>query len=692
MKSLVLAEKPSVGKDLARVLGCRQGGKGYFESAEYLVTWAMGHLVELAAPEAYDFRYKNWNMETLPMMPEKMKYRVIRKTSRQFHLVKTLMKRSDIDMLIIATDAGREGELVARLIMKLASWKGPFKRLWISSQTKEAIQTGFHHLVDGRSFDPLYQAALCRSEADWIVGLNVTRALSCKYDVRLSAGRVQTPTLALIIMREKEREEFTGRKYWTIKGDFHSFYGTWQNLSGVTRLFNKEEALTLIQDISGKEARVISLDRKEKKIFPPLAYDLTALQREANTRLGFSAKKTLSVLQRLYERHKIATYPRTDSRYITTDIVPTLSGRLRSLKNTSFGTAARRLLNTSLQPGARFVNNAKVTEHHAIIPTGDPVIPDNLDSDEKKLMNLIIQRFLEVLSPPLKKELYKAKIQIGKEIFISRGEKILEKGWSAISGERIVEEDASGREELSFQKANFPPEGSLVKVQEIILHEGITKPPPRYTEGTLLGVMENPRAFITDVSLRRSLASSGLGTPATRADIIEKILANSYIEREGKELRPTPRGMALLALVPEALKSPALTARWEQRLALIAEGKESSASFLRDIRETTVELVEKIKRSTLKYTPPVTGGKKCPLCGRPMMRRKDARGRKLLVCYTLSCGYEEFEEENGRLSMRPGRKEKAINRKLVARYSDTSKTTATFGALIMEAGKRKKKQ
>lgn len=687
MKSLVLAEKPSVGKDLGRVLGCRQGGHGYLEGASWLVTWAMGHLVELADPSSYDVKYKSWNLEDLPMMPDKMKFKVIKRTAKQFNLIKTLMKRSDIGTLVIATDAGREGELVARLIMKLTSWKGPFKRLWIGSQTNQAIKEGFKHLKEGHAFDNLYKAALCRAEADWLIGLNVTRALSCRYDVRLSAGRVQTPTLNVIALREKEISNFIGKKFWTIKADFDLFQGVWQGNNGTTRFYNRQEAQRIIDRIRDSSAKVVTVNKTTKNVPPPMAYDLTALQRDANVWLGFSAKKTLSTLQVLYERHKIATYPRTDSSYITTDMVPTLSGRLKSLKNTSFAKAASNLLMKPVNPGKRFVNDAKVTEHHAIIPTGDPVFPERLDTNERKLMNLIIQRFLEVLSTPLQKEQSKITVTVEDEIFIAKGERVLSKGWSSISGEGIKSDEEG---DIAVQNTVFPPEKSTLKIHSLILHEGMTKPPPRYTEGTLLGIMENPGAFVTDLLLKKTISQGGLGTVATRADIIEKIIANNYVQREGKSLRPTSRGLALLEIVPEELKSPILTARWEKRLSNIAEGKENKGPFLKEIREKTTALVQDVKKSTQKYKPVNTSGKKCPLCGRPMIQNTDRRGKTMYTCYSLSCGYEEPTDEGAQTLRRPGRKEKALNRKLISKYSDKSSSTSTFGDLIRQAEQRKK--
>ncbi len=686
MKSLVLAEKPSVGKDLAKVLGCSSGGKGYLEGKSYVVTWAMGHLVELSDPSYYDQKYKSWRLEDLPMLPSKMKFKVIGKTSRQFNIIKSLMKRKDIDRLIIATDAGREGELVARLIMKLASWKGPFKRLWISSQTAQAIKEGFSNLKDGREYDRLYDAALSRAEADWIVGLNITRALSCKYDVRLSSGRVQTPTLNLIAERENAIKSFKPDTFYQVKADFGSFTGLWKDSSGNSRMKKRSDAEKITEGISGKEGKVISVEKKSKKIPPPLAYDLTALQRDANSRLSFSAKKTLSVLQVLYERHKIATYPRTDSRYITEDMVPTINGRLKSLKNTAFRQTAVELLKRNVIPGKRFVDNSKVSDHHAIIPTGEVIIPERLSNDERKLMNLIIERFLAVLYPSALKEYSKAVLEVNGLSFNSGYVNTVEKGWMEVTSG--IDDD----EENEYISGKYPilKRGDTVVVKKAVISEGETKPPQRYNEGTLLGAMENPSKFLKNSSLKKTISKGGIGTPATRADIIEKIIKNDYVSRQGKELIPTPRGMELLSLVPEELKRVDLTAQWELKLSNIAEGKEKPDGFLKDIRVKTEGFVRDIKNSSKKYTPAENNGKKCPMCSRPMILSTDKRGRKIYVCHTLSCGYSEAENSSGDNTMRPGKREKALNRKLISIYSDKSKSTSTFADLIKEAQERKK--
>jgi DNA topoisomerase-3 len=369
MKSIVLAEKPSVGRELAQVLGCRKKAKGYSEGDAYIVTWAMGHLVELADPQVYDERYKRWSLHYLPMLPERMKHRVIPRTAHQFRTIQSLFRRKDVNNLIIATDAGREGELVARWIMRLGGWKGPYQRLWISSQTESAIREGFRTVKDGRGYDNLFHAAECRSEADWIIGLNISRALSCKYDARLSAGRVQTPTLALIVAREEEINSFKPESYWQVYADFGSFTGVWRSSGAVTRIKDEKRAREIAARVQGKEGRIVRVEAKDKREPPPLAYDLTALQREANSRLGFSAQKTLSTLQGLYERHKLVTYPRTDSRYISKDIVPTLTDRLRGVLASRYRPVVQRLLGSEIKTGGRFVNDAKVSDHHALLPT-----------------------------------------------------------------------------------------------------------------------------------------------------------------------------------------------------------------------------------------------------------------------------------------------------------------------------------
>jgi DNA topoisomerase-3 len=688
MKSIVLAEKPSVGRELAQVLGCGKKAKGYAEGDAYIVTWAMGHLVELADPQTYDERYKRWSLHYLPMLPERMKHRVIPRTSHQFRIIQSLFRRGDVNNLIIATDAGREGELVARWIMRLGGWKGPYQRLWISSQTESAIRDGFRTLKDGKSYDNLFRAAECRSEADWIIGLNISRALSCKFDARLSAGRVQTPTLALIVAREGEIDNFKPESYWQVHADFGSYTGLWRSPKGVTRLKEENRAREIADRVRGKEGRILKVEAKDKSEPPPLAYDLTALQREANSRLGFSAQKTLSTLQGLYERHKLVTYPRTDSRYISRDIVPTLRDRLEAVRTSRYRQTVEQLLAGELKTGSRFVNDAKVSDHHAILPTEQRADPRRLGAEERALWEMIVARFLAVLSPPYRYKSITLVTEVEGEQFHSRGIQVIDPGWKRIeqnvSDRKDEEEDEAPEQELSAHR-----QGEAVQVAGTEVKRGFTKPPPRYTEATLLDAMEHAGRFIDDKELRASIAQGGIGTPATRAEIIEKLLSHYYIERRGRTLFPTPRGLELLDLIPGDLRSPELTARWEQRLARIARGEEKAAEFNRDIRKNATELVELVKNSTATYQPRNVSNEPCPVCGRMMMPVAGKKGRKMLVCQSLSCGYEQTEGRGDTVARRPSGKQKALNRRLIQQFSDKPKETSTFADLIRAAQERK---
>ncbi|HNZ27758.1 MAG TPA: DNA topoisomerase III [Spirochaetota bacterium] len=679
MKSVVLAEKPSVGKELARILKCSPRGKSCCEGDNYIVTWAMGHLVELADPGSYYDEWNSWKMETLPMLPDKMKLKVIGKTGFQFTAIKNIFNRQDVNNLIIATDAGREGELVARWIMKLAGWKKNFQRLWISSQTDKAIKDGFSGLKDGRRYDNLFRAAECRAEADWIVGLNVTRALSCRYDAKLSAGRVQTPTLAMIVNRESEIKMFKSRPYWTIGVDLDGFKAVWQAKNGQTRFFNQSDAGAIVEKINGKNAFVKEVDVKEKSDLPPLAFNLNDLQREANKVLGFSAKQTLNVLQGLYERHKIVTYPRTDSRHLTTDMLPTLKDRLKAIENSQFSGKIRELLKNEINSGKRLIDDAKVSDHHAIIPTEEPVRLEKLSREEKILWEIIAKRFIAVLSNPYRYKSVKLVLDINGESFVSKGVEVVDPGWKSLYGVNIteVEED----EDIPTQNLKIFQKGEEINVKRVNILQGLTKPPARYTEGALLEAMENAGKFIDDKALKESIQKGGIGTPATRADIIEKLFSNYYIEKNGKELVPTPQGMELVGLVPELLRSPELTAEWEIRLNAISEGKELNNLFSKDIRDKTKELVEQVKNSTVKYEPKANSRENCPYCGKPLISNKDKKGRKILICPSKSCGYErdQFNDNDS-----PTNKEKQIARKYMNKYgaNKNSKETFTLGDML----------
>ncbi|WP_027414696.1 DNA topoisomerase III [Aneurinibacillus terranovensis] len=628
MKSLVLAEKPSVAREIARVLGCNQKHKTYIEGPKYVVTWALGHLVTLAEPEDYDPKYKTWNLEDLPILPEHMKLKVMKETNHQFRAISQLVKRPDLGEWIIATDAGREGELVARWIMEMVNWKKPFKRLWISSQTDKAIKDGFASLKPGKNYDPLYDSAVCRAEADWLIGLNVTRALTSKYNAQLAAGRVQTPTLAMIIQRENEIKSFNPVPYWTIQADFGSFTGVWRDAKKQdSRLFEEEKAKILHKKLQAAAGRIAGVKTKEKSESHPLAYDLTELQRDANQRYGFSAKQTLNVLQRLYEQHKLVTYPRTDSRYLTTDMVPTLKNRLENMAVGPYAPLIRPLLKNTLPVSGRIVNDSKVTDHHAIIPTEERLALGTLSNDEKKLYDLIARRFISLFYPAYRYDSLTVTAEAAGETFHAAGKVIKDNGWKAVYGKETVahneeENDGEAEQELPAVKA-----GDTVTVKRCQLNGLLTKPPLRHTEASLLTLMEK----------------NNLGTPATRADIIEKLLQTDTIERQGNRLFPTKKGLQLMDLVAGELRSPELTARWEKELEAIARGNGNSKQFLAGIRHQTKEMIKDIKASASAYKPHNLTGSRCPECGQYLQEIKGKRG-KILVCQDRSCGYRRNAE------------------------------------------------
>jgi DNA topoisomerase-3 len=691
MKSIVLAEKPSVAREMARVLRCNKKGKGYFEGNKHVITWALGHLVTLAEPHHYDNKYREWRMQDLPMLPEKMKLTVIRQSSHQFRVVSNLMKRNDIGELIIATDAGREGELVARWIMVLAGWKKPFKRLWISSQTDAAVAQGFANLKPGRAYDNLFQAAVCRAEADWLIGLNVTRALTCKFEAQLSAGRVQTPTLAMIINREKEIKAFVPVDYWTIDADFGDYFGTWRGKNGNSRLFDQKKALEIQEKVKDQTGVIRDVHVAEKSEPPPLAYDLTELQRDANRRFGFSAKKTLSVLQNLYERHKLVTYPRTDSRYITSDMVGTLRQRLERMAVGPYAQLAKSLLQKKLSPGKRLVNDARVTDHHAIIPTEQPPDLKALDTDERRIYDFIARRFITVLYPPYRYEQTTIVTEAAGERFYTKGIVVKDRGWRAAAAAAGLDKEKKDDDALPEQTVTKQKKGTQKAVKNCKIKKSKTQPPPRYTEATLLTAMESPGKFIEDEELRESIKQGGLGTPATRAEIIEKLLNTFYIERQGRQLVPTSKGFQLIELVPEELRMPELTAEWELRLSNIARGKEKRGTFMGDIRKNAAALVNSVKADTSTFKHDNLTKNRCPMCNNFMLAVKAKEG-KMLVCSDRKCGYQEVEKDQARPhEFKRSRKENHMNKRLIDRYSDHKKKTSvgTLGDLFEKALEKK---
>lgn len=648
-KTLVLAEKPSVARDIAKVLKCNQKGKGCLIGSKYVVTWALGHLVTLADPEVYDKKYKNWNIEDLPMLPKRMELVVIKKTGQQFGAVKALIKRNDIDELVIATDAGREGELVARWIIEKAGFKKPIKRLWISSQTDKAIRDGFNNLKPGKEYDNLYRAAVCRAEADWVVGLNVTRALTCKYNAQLSAGRVQTPTLGMIVQREEEIKNFVPKDYYTVTASSRGFNLQWQDSSGKqTRTFNKDKADKIVSKVNGKNGEIIEVKKTAKKKYAPLLYDLTELQRDANKRFGYSAKQTLSIMQRLYEHYKLLTYPRTDSRYLTTDIVATLPDRLKNIAVGPYMKAASVILKGKIKSSKGFVDNSKVSDHHAIIPTEQRLSLGALSSEERNIYDLVVKRFLSVLYPPFEYEQTNIKALVDGETFIAKGKIVKSKGWKAVyDKDDILEDDdyndSRDTEDMKDQALPELNKGDSIKLIGVKAVKGQTKPPARFNEATLLSAMENPQRFMNtnNKELMKTIGETGgLGTVATRADIIEKLFNTFYLEKKGKEIIPTSKGRQLIDLVPKDLKSPTLTAKWEQQLSAISKGKLNNRKYIDDMRKYASKLVSDVIGSTETYKHDNMTRARCPECGKYLLEVKGKRG-KMLVCQDRECGYRK---------------------------------------------------
>lgn len=637
MKSLVLAEKPSVGRELGRVLKCNKKGNGFLEGDKYIVTWALGHLVTLDAPEGYNPEWKKWTMETLPMLPKHMKLSVIKGSGKQFKIVKEQMYRKDVNEIIIATDAGREGELVARWIIDKAHVKKPIKRLWISSQTDKAIRDGFNNLKDGRAYDNLYHAAECRAEADWIVGLNVTRALTCKHNAQLSAGRVQSPTLAMIVQREEDIKNFKPKEYYTvdIKTDKCNF--TWVNKDNNSRIFNREFSEKLVSKLKGKDGEIINVTESNKKKYSPALYDLTELQRDCNKMFGYSAKQTLNIMQRLYENHKLLTYPRTDSRYLTKDIVGTIKDRLKAIAIGEYRSLATELLNKDIKGNKSFVDDSKVSDHHAIIPTEERGNLANLSLEERKVYDLVVKRFLSVMLPPFEYIQTTLEGKVNGERFIAKGKVVKAKGWKKVLDREDDEESDIKEQELP--KLN---KGDKFTVKEVIEKKGETKPPARFNEGTLLSAMENPHKYINvDKESAKTLGETGgLGTVATRADIIDKLFNSFVIEKKGKDIIPTSKGKQLIDLVPKELKSPLLTAKWEGELDKISKGKEDPRKFTKEMRNYATALVEAVKQENAKFHHDNLTGKKCPVCGKYMLEVKSKNGT-MNVCQDRECGHRE---------------------------------------------------
>ncbi len=602
MPTVILAEKPSVARDIARVLGARQKGAGFLEGNGYRVTWALGHLVHFAEPDDYgeaqgiDWSGR-WSMAQLPMVPARWKLKTDPKTREQFQIVKGLITASDTERLICATDAGREGEHIFRLIYQHARCKKPFERLWISSLTDEAIREGFQRLRSGQAFDDLAAAARARAQADWLIGMNLTRAYTVHNRVLCTIGRVQTPTLAMIVARDQVIANFTKTFFYELvahllTADQASFEARYLR-DGETRIEKKEEAERLHRELTPhRTGRVAKVEQKIRTVHPPPLYDLTNLQRDANRRFGFTAAQVLEQAQTLYETHKLISYPRTESRHISEDMLPELPGILKGLIHPLAPEALERL-SAGHRLGKAYVDRTKLTDHHAILPTGKTP-PPNLPESLRKIYELVVARFVAVFLPDQRIEDTRVEILIGEATFLARGARVLELGWKRVEGRGPVEPagasaagpvQAEGTADPADDSGVLPPltQGQEVQVERLEVQEKETQPPRHYDDATLLAAMKSAGREIEDDALAAALKSSGLGTPATRAEIIEKLIRTGYVERQRKQLRATPKGIALIGLVAPPLRSPELTAEWEQRLKDIEQGELDAEVFYRDI-------------------------------------------------------------------------------------------------------------
>ena len=631
---LVIAEKPSVARDIANVLGAVQKRNGYLEGNGYLVTWCIGHLVQLANPEEYDETLRRWKMDTLPIMPAEFRYEIVASTKSQFQIVQQLISRSE--EIICATDAGREGQLIFEYVLRLSMPPENciIRRLWISSMTDEAIREGFASLKDNEQYQRLYQSARCRSEADWLVGINFTRLFTIRYGTKLTVGRVQTPTLALIVERQQAIENFQSAPYYQLQGHFGSIRALWHR-GTVNRIEQKEEALKLQRELTGMDGTVTKLDTSRKNEDRPLLFDLTELQREANRRFGYTAQETLSIAQSLYEKHKFITYPRTDSRYLTTDMKPQIPQLLKKIASVYPESVPfiQQIASKKLPLDKRIINDAKVSDHHAIIVTGNihQYQPQKLTPKENNVLKLIMIRMIAALSG--KKVYDETKLEITldnqKDIFKATGRIIIDEGWTLVERTLSVKPAAQQDEAKAEDKEDKEDDQQIltgialnqrVHLDKINILEKKTTPPKPYTEATLLTAMEKASREIDDKSLKESMKGKGLGTPATRAGIIEKLITVGYVERRKKNLYPTQQGIMFIQLVPESIRQVEMTAQWELQLQEICDGKGNPEQFMQEIRQYVVQTVsennslENVQAVSRKGTLRRVVGK-CPKCG-----------------------------------------------------------------------------
>ncbi len=685
-KTLVIAEKPSVGRDLARVLPgpFAKQDEGWLEGPEYVITWAVGHLVQLAEPDEYDAKYKRWRMPDLPIVPKKFKLVVRDERSRkQMSVVTAQLGREDVSLVVNACDAGREGELIFAYLFEKAKAKKPVQRLWLNSMTTAAMKSAFASLRPAEDYALLEQAARSRSEADWIVGMNATRAASIRlkssFDGAVSLGRVQTPTLAIVARREEEIKAFVPEPYWLVDATFDAgpldgqppaaagengdgdgaaarVYEGRFHMGAKPRIATEQEALAIVEACEGKQGTITKLEKKEQRERAPMLYDLTSLQREANTRYGFSARRTLAAAQRLYEEHKALTYPRTSSRYLTTDMVEEIKPTAELLREQKeYSEAAAYVTGLDVLPLARVVNNEKVTDHHAIIPTKAQHAVDRMGDDDKRVYDMAVRRFLAVFHPEAVFENTRIETTVlpagegsGGCVFRTRGKLLLVPGWRGVYGQMPSESKTAAEEDEGVdQQLPKLNEGEPAQTLEIASERKETKPPRRYSDASLLGAMETAGKLVDDDELREAMKDSGIGTPATRAAIIERLIQVGYIEREGRALVATDKGLNVVRLLGEhALTSPDMTGQWEHRLGKIERGEDSREKFMGDIagfaEQTVKELDEKLKDVRI----PRANLGPCPICGHDIKEN-----RKGFSCWARDdpgCGFVIWKGKSGK--------------------------------------------
>src|SRR3954467_10236208 len=655
-KTLVIAEKPSVARDLASALPgsfTQSQDKTHLVGDEYVVTWAVGHLVGLAEPDAYDPKLKKWRFADLPILPEKFKLVPNDdRAAKQLRAIHKLMKDDEIDTILNACDAGREGELIFAYVYETAGVDKPVQRLWLSSMTKKAIQEAFEALRPGEEMKTLEDAARSRSEADWVVGMNATRAASIRlrsaFDGAVSLGRVQTPTLALVARREEEIRAFKPEPYWLVEAAFEAtgprgYRGRYQ---GGKRIAG-DDAAKIVREVEGRPGEITKVDKKEEREKAQLLYDLTSLQRHANTLFGFSARRTLGAAQKLYEEHKAITYPRTNSRFLPSDQIAEIKPTAKIVgHNSQYRRASEYVVSLDKLPLERVVNDKKVEDHHALIPTKAEHDLSKMGPDELKVYDLVAKRFLAVFHPDAVYERTRIETIVAEHQFRTSGRRLLEAGWKAVYGAEVDQEageDDSGGDQM-LPKLD---QGEEVDTRSVESIRKETQPPRRFTEASLLGAMETAGKDIDDAELREAMKASGIGTPATRASIIERLIDVGYIEREGRALHATEKGIQVIRLLGEhPLTSPQLTGDWERRLGLIEQGEDSRPSFMSDIAKFTEETVKELdKLKDVKIERANLGP--CPVCGRDVIEN-----RKGYSCWSKDdpgCGFVIWKKKAGKI-------------------------------------------